>query len=187
VYDLFSQRVWRKESVVNISPDGVVNDVFVIEFPENISNVHFIKLRLLDEKGRQVGDNFYWRSTNRYEKGNTLTGPATAGFQDINKLPAAKIKAVYKTAVEKDVHYIHLNLKNTDKSLAFFTQVQWLDKKGKPVRPSFYSNNFVNLLPNENILIEIETAMDLLTENEYTLVVKGFNQQKQKFNIKIER
>lgn len=186
VYDLESKKVFSKEANVNLPEDGVVNDVFKIEFPENISNVHFIKLRLFDEKGKQVGSNFYWRSNNKYEGKNTLTGPTTAGFQDINKLKSTKVQVKYKTQKQGDKHFITLNLKNTGKSLAFFTQIQWLDKAGRPVRPSFYTDNFINLLPNESAQITIETNMKYLPEEEYTLVVKGFNQDKQEFKIKMK-
>lgn len=36
--------------MVNLPSDGVVNDALTIRFPENISQVHFIKLILKDEK-----------------------------------------------------------------------------------------------------------------------------------------
>lgn len=186
VYDLNMKKVFSKEAKVDLPEDGVANDVFVIDFPEDISNVHFIKLRLYDDKGEQVGSNFYWRSNSKYEGKNTLTGPTTGGFQDINKLAEAKVKATYKTRQENGKHFIDLDLKNSNKSLAFFTQIQWLDKDGKPVRPSFYTDNFISLLPSEKTSVTIETDMSKLTDPEYTLVVKGFNQPEQRFNVKIK-
>ncbi len=184
VYDLNMKKVFSKEAKVNLPEDGVVNDVFKIEFPAQITNVHFIKLRLYNEKRQEVGDNFYWRSNNKYEGKNTLTGPTTAGFQDINKLAKTQLKAKYTTHIENGKHFIDLSLKNTGKTLAFFTQVQWLDNNGKPVRPSFYTDNFVNLLPGESKTIRIETDQKNLPEGKYKLVVKGFNQEKQEFSIK---
>ncbi len=186
VYDLNMKKVFSKEAnVTSIPEDGVINDIFKIEFPESITDVHFIKLRLFDEKGKLAGDNFYWRSNNKYEGKTTLTGPTTAGFQDINKLSKTKIQAKYKTRSENGKCFIDLNLKNEGKSLAFFTQIQWLDKDGKPVRPSFYTDNFMNLLPKENISITIETDMKYLPKGEYILVVKGFNQEKQQFKVNL--
>lgn len=185
VYDLDAKKVFSKEAVIDIPEDGTAKDVFTIDFPDNITNVHFIKLRLFDETGKQVGSNFYWRSNNRYEGKNTLTGPTTAGFQDINKLAKTRVNVKYRTSIENGKHYISLDLKNTGKSLAFFTQIQWLDKDGKPVRPSYYTNNFVSLLPNESISVKIETDSDDLPSGEYMLVVKGFNQDVQRFKMKI--
>jgi mannosylglycoprotein endo-beta-mannosidase len=187
VYDIDSRKVFSKEASVDLPEDGVANDVFKIDFPENITNVHFIKLKLFDDKKKQIGSNFYWRSNNRYEGGNTLSGPATAGFQDINKLAKTTVSVKYKATVHNNTHFINIDLKNTGKSLAFFTQIQWLDGKGKPVRPSFYTDNFINLLPGETKSVGIETDMKNLPAGEYTLVVKGFNLDKQQFRINILR
>jgi len=45
-------------------------------------------------------------------------------------------------------------------SLAFMAQVKLIkDRSGKPVRPAFYSDNFVSLLPDEERLITVETLV----------------------------
>jgi mannosylglycoprotein endo-beta-mannosidase len=188
VYDLQSKRVLsRLAKIPQIPEDGVLNDILQIDFPAGISSVHFIKLRLFDESNRQVGSNFYWRSNSRYEGKNTLTGPTTAGFQDINQLPETTVKAEYETQMKDGKHFIDLHLKNTGKGLSFFTQVQWLDGEGKPVRPSFYTDNFVNLLPGERRKITIETGMSHLQSGKpYFLVIKGFNIREQRFEIKFQ-
>lgn len=183
VYDLNTKKIFSKEAVIDLAEDGVVNDIFKIEFPDNTTSIQFIKLRLFDNNNKQVGSNFYWRSNNKYEGRKTLTGPATAGFQDINQLKKTKISAKYKTSVQDGKHFIDLNLKNTGNSLAFFAQIQWLDSKGKPVRPSFYTNNFLCLLPGEKEEIKIETDINKLTEREYRLVIKGINIETQEFKI----
>jgi mannosylglycoprotein endo-beta-mannosidase len=186
VYDLQTKKVVSKEAVIGAMPeDGVLNDIFSIGFPENISSVHFIKLGLFDENNRLVGSNFYWRSNSSYAGGNTLTGPASAGFQDMNKLPETSIKAEYKTQMKDGKHFIRLHLKNTGKGLSFFTQIQWLDNEGKPVRPSFYTDNFLNLLPDEGRTVSIETdARNLRGGTSCFLVIKGFNIEEQRFEIK---
>ncbi|MFV0539252.1 MAG: glycosyl hydrolase 2 galactose-binding domain-containing protein [Dysgonomonas sp.] len=185
VYDLNMKKIFSKEAVVNMSEDGVVNDIFKIDFPESTTSIQFIKLRLFDDKNKQVGSNFYWRSNNKYEGRKTLTGPTTAGFQEINKLARTKIAVKYKTSSKDGKHYIDLDLKNTGESLSFFTQIQWLDKEGKPVRPSFYTNNFMSLLPGEKEQIRIETDIKNLTAKEYKLVIRGFNIEKQEFKINL--
>lgn len=186
VYDLNMKKVFSQQAVVDLPEDGVVNDVFEIKFPQNLTNVHFIKLYLYDDENKQVGSNFYWRSNHTYEGRKTLTGPTTAGFQDINKLAKTKVKVNYNTRRENGKHFIDVALRNTDKTLSFFTQLQWLDKDGKPVRPSFYTDNFMSLLPGEAAKVTIETDMKKLSKGEtYTLVVKGFNIDEQKIKITI--
>ena len=84
VYDINSTKVFEESAVVNLPSDGVVNDALTIRFPENISQVHFIKLILKDEKGKDVSSNFYWRSNDKYEGSKTLTGPAASGLSLIH-------------------------------------------------------------------------------------------------------
>jgi hypothetical protein len=187
IYNLNSRKVVEVESAaVNLLPDAVANDVLTLAFPKDITQVHFIKLRLKDEKGKEVSSNFYWRSNDTYEGKKTLTGPATSGFEDLNKLAKTQIRVKYQTKVENGRHFIDLELKNTGRSISFFTQLQWLDKDKSPVRPSFYTDNFMSLLPGESTRITIETGLESLRQGEaYTLTVKGFNVKDQQFTIKL--
>lgn len=186
VYDLNMKKIFSKEAIIGLPADGVVNDIFELSFSESTTSIQFIKLRLFDDKNNQVGSNFYWRSDNEYKGAKTLTGPATAGFQDISKLAKTKIAVQHSTQVRDGRFFIDLQLKNADKSLAFFTQIQWLDMEGKPVRPSFYTDNFMSLMPGESRNIQIETGMNKLTKNEYQLVVKAFNADKQVFKVRVK-
>ena len=188
VWNIGSKKVWSKSATVDLPEDGVVNDVFTIDFPEDISPVHFIRLRLLDNKGKQVGSNFYWRSDDKYEGKNTLTGPATSGFESIEDLGQARV-AVDGIALRDDgrSYYIDLTVKNSGKAISFFTQLQWLDSEGKPVRPSYYTDNFFSLIPGESRDITIETAGKDLPAGEYTLVLKGFNTPRKEFKVKVNR
>lgn len=182
VYDLNSQRVFSKETTLDIPADGVVKDLFTIDFPTTVTSVHFIKLRLLDEKGKEVGNNFYWRSNSQYEGRKTLTGPTTSGFQDLSKLKQATLDMNYREHKEGEVYFIDIEIKNTSPSIAFFTQLQLLDGKDKPIRPSFYSDNFFSLLSGEKKSIRIETNTQKLGSNS-KLILKGWNVKKETFKL----
>ena len=187
VYDLDMRRIDSQSAVVDLPEDGVANDVLMLDFSASKPPVQFIKLKLFDERGKQAGSHFYWRSDNEYKGANTLTGPATAGFQSLGELARTRVAASYETSVDGERHYIDLRLKNTGRTVAFFTQVQWLDGRRKPVRPSFYTDNFLCLMPGESRTIRIETALDKLPEAEYALVVRGFNLDTREFKVKIQR
>ena len=178
VWDIDSKMVWKKTADVDIPGDGVANDIFKVEFPENISSVHFIKLYLYDSEGIQVGSNFYWRSNDIYKGKDTMTGPCTSGFQGISELDKASVSMKFNTYVKEDRHYINIKLKNSRKAISFFTQIKFLDKNGKPVRPSFYTDNFMSLMPGETRDIIIETALKDLPQGEYSLVLTGYNLDK---------
>jgi hypothetical protein len=136
--------------------------------------VHFIKLRLFDENGKQVSDNFYWRSKDKYEGKTTLTGPCTSGFQSIKDMPKAKLsyKASFSRDGEKQV--VTVTVRNRTGHVAFFNQIQLLDAAGKPVRPSFYTDNFFSLVPGEQKTVTIETALEDV-HGPLKLKVRGWN------------
>lgn len=183
VYDINSKKVVEQSAKVNLPSDGVANDVLTIRFPVGISQVHFIKLRLKDEKGKEISSNFYWRSNDKYEGKETLTGPTSSGFEDLSKLKQAKVSASSKVRKESGRYFVDITLKNVSNSIAFFNQLQFLDQKLQPVRPSFYTDNFFSLMPGESKSVTIETADENLDEAP-VLVIKGWNIDRKQISLK---
>jgi hypothetical protein len=174
VYDFNLRKVIAKKTKVDLPEDGLARKVFALDFPADITPVHFIKLTLTDEKGAFVSDTFYWRSTSVYQGKQTLTGPCTAGFEDLARLPAATLKVSQTVQSKGRTTFVDVTVENVGTSLAFMTQLQLLDKAGRPVRPSFYTDNFVSLLPGERRSVTVETeAANLAGGAE--LVIKGWN------------
>lgn len=184
VYDLNSRKRYEASAKIDLPSDGVVNDALTICFPKNISQVHFIKLKLRNEKGKEISSNFYWRSNDKYEGKETLTGPASSGFEDLAKLKQAKVKVTQKVRQSNNKFFVDIKMKNTSGSIAFFNQLQFLDQSLKPIRPSFYTDNFFSLLPGESKSITIETAQKNLDGINPMLIIKGWNIEKHVFNLK---
>jgi exo-1,4-beta-D-glucosaminidase len=183
VYDLSSRKVWSHSAAVDIPEDGVVNDVFKIDFTNNSTKISFIKLRLYDAAGKEVSSQFYWRSNDRYTGPRTVSGPTSAGFQDIAQLKRVQLKTSFKAYTSEGRHFIDATVRNTSAYLAFFTQLQLLDGEAKPVRPSFYTDNFFSLLPGESRHVIIETAAADMPSAP-VFAVKGMNVDAQKFAVK---
>ena len=184
VYDLKSRKVWSASRKVDVPEDETVCDVITIPFPDGITPVHFIKLRLTDASGALIGSSFYWRSTDEYRGPKTVSGPCAAGFQAINELPVVKLRASASTGVdERGENVITVKLRNTSRSIAFFTRLQWLGPDGRPLRPSFYSDNFFSLLPGESKTVQISNLPEDVPAGRCTLVVGGFRQKEQRFTF----
>lgn len=183
VYDINSKKVVEQSAKVNLPSDGVVNDALTICFPAGISQVHFIKLRLKDEKGKEVSSNFYWRSNDKYEGKETLTGPTSSGFEELSRLKQAKVNSSSKVRKENGRYFVDVMLKNVSNSIAFFNQLQFLNQKLQPIRPSFYTDNFFSLMPGESKQVTIETADSNLNEAP-VLVVKGWNIDRKQVDLK---
>jgi hypothetical protein len=180
VYSFNLKKVLSKQAKVDLPEDGLAHKALTLDFPSDLSPVHFIKLTLTDEKDAFVSDTFYWRSTNVYMGKKTVTGPCTAGFESLATLPAATLKATQTARTAGGSTFIDVTLENKGTGLAFMTQLKLLDQAGKPVRPSFYTDNFFSLLPGERRSVTIETESMNLKGGD-TLIVTGWNVPPQRF------
>ena len=158
VYDSQSRKVNSVTAKVDVPADGVANDVLSVAIPDDITPVHFIALELTDARGKVVSRNLYWRSTNKYEGKQTLTGPCTSGFEALANLPEAKPTVMTRRLSEKDGQYEwEVTLRNSSRKIAFFCQLLLTDLNDKPIHGTYYSDNFFTMLPGEKQVITIRT------------------------------
>lgn len=110
--------MYEKSQSTDIPADGVVNDLFKIEFPANISQVHFIKLRLYNEKGKEVASTFYWRSSDKYEGSKPSPVLLPPGLESLSQLKQTRLKTSFQTRKENGRHYIDAEIRNNTPTLA---------------------------------------------------------------------
>ena len=187
VYDINSKEVLNLNKLINIPADGTVKDAIKIDFPSELSSVHFVKLNLKDAKGRLVSSSFYWRSNNQYKGAWTMTGPSTGGFQELNKLPGTTLDFTYTPKIVKGNLVIRASIKNSSKNLAFFNQVKLQTKQGLSVAPAYYTDNFFSLLGGESKDITIEVDKDDFKANDLQLVLDGWNIDALKYQISFKK
>ena len=149
----------------------MANDVFKIDFPKDLSQVHFIKLFLKNKEGKIISDAFYWRSKDSYDGAWTMTGPAISGFQKIDQLAQAELDIT----IEQEKNSIKVKVRNISNSLSFFTQLKLQDQTGKSISPTFYSDNFFNLLPDESKTIVLTLPDEKLPSTPVLLKVEAYN------------
>ena len=178
IYDLNSKKVSTQTRLLNEIPeDAVLNKIMQLDFTKVSTPVQFIKLSLDDENGKPVASSFYWRSSDQYMGKTTMTGPTTAGFEPLATMKKASLQTKITVSGNEKNHTIELDINNSSNVIAFFTQIQLLDQAGRPVRPSFYTDNFFSLLPGEGKHVSIETAEENSILDNARIVVKGYNSQ----------
>lgn len=187
VFDLHSKPVFSAKTKLDIPADGVANDVIRINIPDNITQVHFIKLTLESPNGNKVSDAFYWRTKDIYEGAWTLTGPAISGFVEINNLPEIELDLNYEVYHEDDKIIINADVVNNNSSIAFFTRLHLKDSIGRSVKPVFYSDNFFSLLPGETKNISIEIPDYSLRSDLISLYLSGWNIKQITKNISVNK
>lgn len=153
IYDFESHKIATRTVATAVGADAVANNVLTLDFPDDISQIHFISLKLTDKNGKKLSDNFYWRSLDKYQGRSTVTGPCTGGFENLASLPAAKPSLRIKSTGE---NRWQITLRNNKNRIAFFCQLLLTDDADRPVDGAFYTDNFVTLLPGEARTIDIE-------------------------------
>jgi hypothetical protein len=173
---------YRKSVPIDIPADRLMKDVIAVPLPRNLSPVHFIRLDIMDERGKSVSQNFYWRSNKEYKPGRTLTGPQYEGFEDINKLPVVDLQAKVAQTSHHSRNFYTVTLTNPSKDLSFMVWVRLQEAiSGKPIRPAFYDDNFISLLPGESRTIQVEYS-GAIPAGLTKLVIDGWNVAPKEFH-----
>ncbi len=160
VFDFDSRCVWRSVVPVDVPADGVADDVMTIRFPKNISQIHFISLKLIDRDDHVVSDNFYWRSKDPYKGAQSVTGPCTSGFRNMSRLKPARPEVNVQRLSDADgLHRWKVSIGNGSGRIAFFCQLLLTRTDGSAVHGTHYSDNFITLLPGESKVIEVSTPV----------------------------
>jgi len=142
---------FAKSAVVDVPADGVVR-LFKVERPRDISTTYFLRLTLEGRDGRRLSDNFYWLSTvpdvPSMIEALFAYPRSTADYKDLNKLPPVKLDVVSDLG---QPGLARLTLKNPSAHLAFFIRAMLTQGEGgAEVAPSFWTDNYISLLPGES-------------------------------------
>ncbi len=130
-----------------------------------LSAVHFIKLRLTDDKGKLLSDNFYWRGN----KSNDYTALAS--------MPKASVKVSSTLTRNNGKAVINAAISNSNKSIAFAVHVQaYRTSDGERILPAMMNDNYFTLLKGESKNITIGFDESLLPDGKYTLKVEPYNE-----------
>jgi exo-1,4-beta-D-glucosaminidase len=179
--DINSLQVLKKTVKIDAEPESSAK-IFEIPKFENISKTYFLDLRLYNDKGIEIDNNFYWLST----RPDVLDYDATvepwpyytpskefADLTALNSLPTAVVKFEYHTESTNQQQKITATLDNVGKTIAFFNELKISDKKtGETILPVFWEDNYVSLLPGEKRTIE---ATFPATKGHIVLTINGWN------------
>ena len=180
IFNFDMTEAYRQTVKLDVPADRLVKEVLKVELPANLTPVHFIRLDLADAAGKPLSDNFYWRSNKAYKPGRTATGPQYEGFEDIGKLPRVTLDAQFRKTQQDGWTRYTGTVRNPSKSLAFFVWLRLQDAAtGKPVRPAYFNDNFISLLPGESKTITIEHDERVTGSQPTRLIVDGWNVEKQ--------
>jgi hypothetical protein len=153
---------WEKSAKVD-SPEDSVATPIALEFPEGLSPIHFIRLKLT--RGDSIlSENFYLRSNTEGD------------FTAIHQIPKVKVEAMTKAERQDDRWLLKTNMYNPSAHPALMVRLKAVrEKSGDRILPAIYSDNFISLMPGEQRSIQTQLE-DADTRGEPPrIVVDGFN------------
>jgi len=156
----------QSDEKISVAESSAVT-IGMLELPQNISNVHFLKLNLTSSAGKPLSTNFYW-----------LQGPENNGddLTDLNKLLEVTLQPQVARTDVGGKTFITVTLHNDSRSVALMAHVQLRRKiTDKRVLPVFYDGNYISLIPGETRVIHIQADTKDLHGEPALVMVDGWN------------
>lgn len=163
VLNMDASVAWEKEVTIDSNED-TTNKCIKLEFPENLSKVHFIKM-VLTENGEVVSENFYHRSL---EENN---------YQELRNLPKVALKSDVTINKETDGNWTATAvIENPTSTPALMVRLNVVGgTDGLQFLPMFYSDNYFALLPGEKKEVRFHWKDEDTRGNTPKVVVSGYN------------
>ncbi len=170
VYDLTGKSLGEQKLPVD-APAGKVSKRQTMQLPASLPSVYFLRLQLRDDQQVVRSQNFYWRSTS-----------STGDFKPLRKLGEVALESSCQLVQEGANYVLTATLTNptTSGAVAFFIRLKLLKHGASPdtdnrVLPTFYSDNYFSLLPDETRIVTIDCAQEDAGGAEPELWVEGYN------------
>ena len=163
IMNLDGQIVWENECLVDSEEDST-NKCMPIEFPEEVSEVHFIKLYLTNGE-KVLSDNFYINGT---EYGN---------HQALKNIARADVQTKVTTQKGKDGIWTGtVTLENRSNIPAVMIRLNVVGRKdGEQILPMFYGDNYFSLMPGERKTVSLRWYEADTRGNKPNVKITGYN------------
>lgn len=146
------------------------------------SELYFLDLRIHDQKGAVVAQNFYWLSTKEdvqdFENSNWHITPNSsyADLSGINDLDPATVENTCVFSEQDGTITAEVTLENVSESIAFFLESKIAGREsGETILPVFWEDNYISLLPGEKRTLKATfSSLDLHGE-EPVFSISGIN------------
>ena len=184
IYDINSKLIYSYSLDLNLNAESQ-NEILLIPEIDELTETYFLDLKLFNIDGNKIDQNFYWLSTKKdildYEaefESWTYYTPSKeyADFTLLNSLPKVKIEIQYNIINSEIGQKVEMTLKNINDSLAFFIELQLVNKKnGEVILPVLWEDNYISLLPNEERNIEAKFSLGKNLLDNVDVRVRGWN------------
>ncbi len=153
---------WGRSAKLDSTEDSV-STLFKMEYPADVSPVHFLRLRLT-RSDKLVSENFYWR------------GVEESNYRALRDLPKVKLDAMTKVERLGARWLLTTQLHNSSQAPALMVHLKAVrENGGDRILPVLYSDNYISLMPGEQRTIVTEVAHADTRGETPRIFVEGFN------------
>ncbi|MFA5257209.1 MAG: glycoside hydrolase family 2 TIM barrel-domain containing protein [Opitutales bacterium] len=150
LYDMSMLKVWSREQAAELKSGTVSRTGWSVPVQDG---VHFLRLELLDESDNAACTNFYWLERND-------------DFKALDGMPVPVLDISSHKRNSGGRTTVSVTLRNMGHTLAFMLRARLRDRaSGLEVLPSYWSDNYINLLPGESRVINVEVDDGIMPEN----------------------
>jgi beta-galactosidase/beta-glucuronidase len=142
--------IWEKDTLIKLAESAVTNTGWTITESAETS---FLKIFAHDDKGNLISENFYWLNS-------------ADDFVMLKDLPVPKLTGKATKTENNDEVTFTVEIGNTGKGMAFMTSIYLKNRRSnQEVLPSYYSDNYISLLPGEKKSVTIRVHQNDLFED----------------------
>lgn len=153
---------WQRDATLSLSDDSIAV-LFGMEYPDDLTAVHFIRLEL-EHEGELVSQNFYWRGLQAHD------------YSALRTLPTVRLTSNTTTDRDGDRWHLSTTLENETDQPALLVRLKVVRNNSRDlIAPVLYSENYVSLMPGEQKTIRMELNHADTRGERPRVVLSGFN------------
>ncbi|MGN6342460.1 MAG: beta-mannosidase [Ginsengibacter sp.] len=170
VFDLQSKLIFSQEKSINVNASDIAPSISLSEILSKEQGISFVVLVLKNTAGKVVSHNTYWFSPNH-------------DFKNLKDLSASdlSVKILKKESSETATSYV-FKFTNTTQKIAFFINPQ-IVVDGKEILPSFWSDNYFSLSPNEATTVRVSIPAEMIKDANPQLALSAWNVAKKIYDL----
>ncbi|HET7117012.1 MAG TPA: glycoside hydrolase family 2 TIM barrel-domain containing protein, partial [Hanamia sp.] len=173
VYDLNSKLLFSKNQSISLTATDVKESVSLANVLSKEKGISFVVLNLENSLGKTISHNVYWFAPEH-------------NFKSLKGMTAAKLKAtILQKEKGKNETKWTIQFTNTTNRIAFFINPQII-KKGKEILPSFWSDNYFSLSPNESTTVNVSIPNTTIKDGDVQLALSGWNVEKETISLELK-
>jgi hypothetical protein len=138
--------------------------LFTVEQPSQVQGAYFLRLELIDGS-KSLSDNVDWLTTQPKD------------YSRLQEMAPSQAAVSIRMEI-KDAEYHATVQVRTKEKISFFNRISVFNKNtGERILPVFYSDNYFTVFPNEEKIVSLNFASNLMQE-DIVIEIREWNRKK---------